>query len=710
MEPGSLTWVRPRSRPVLMPSSINVPSTSALYSIPVEVFDTFRLQALAAYEVLDTPPEPEFDDIVHIAQKICNTPVALVSLVDANRQWFKARVGFAVCETPLEQSVCAHALREDDFLIIPDLTVDPRTKGNRLVTGEPFIRFYAGVVLKTPEGQALGTLCVIDSKPRPDGLTREQADALSALGRQTMVVMGMRRAVQERAEALSQERAARLIAVDRAREVLADRERLHRDELRQRLAQEAGGIGTFEIDPATDRCFMSARFCRIFGMTVTAHDETSRWQDLVLAEDAHLLSTREGRLEGLAQRDIEFRIARENDGAVRWISRRTEFMTDDDGKAYRMFGVVQDVTERKLVEGRSGALIRLGDALREATKVHDVFAITGRVLGVTLAATRAGFCMIDLAGGVMTVDGDWTTAGVASIGGTYPLATFDNTIARLSDGAPVVIANLPSASWMRDDLTWFEAIGSKAKITVPLLDHGRLAGLVFVHDTEPRTWSTAEIDFVQAVADRAFAIIARIEAEERQRILNLELSHRLKNTLAMVQAIATQTLRGVEDKSAVRAFEDRLIALSRAHDVLLQENWTAARIDTVVANVLVLHGDGGRVSASGPQVPLGPKATLSLSLLLHELATNAAKYGALSRLEGRVSLAWTVEGSGKQGVLKMAWRESGGPEARAPTRRGFGSRLISMGLAGTGGAKLDYAESGLIAEFTAPMTAITEAS
>lgn len=131
-----------------------------------------RLEALNNYDVLDTAPEPEFDDIVFLASSICETPVALVSLVEKDRQWFKARVGFEACETPIEQSVCRHALASHDLLIIPDLEVDPGTKANTLVTEKPHIRFYAGAPLITPGGQVIGTLCVIDQVPRPGGLIR----------------------------------------------------------------------------------------------------------------------------------------------------------------------------------------------------------------------------------------------------------------------------------------------------------------------------------------------------------------------------------------------------------------------------------------------------------------------------------------------------------------------------------------------------------
>ena len=152
-----------------------------------------RLKALDSYDILDTPAEAGFDDIVVLARQICDTPVALVSLVAGDRQWFKARIGFDPCQTPIEQSVCRHALKRPGLLIIPDLTADPRTRDNTLVSGAPFIRFYAGARLETPEGVAIGTLCVIDAKPRPAGLTDAQASALEALARQVMTQLELRR-------------------------------------------------------------------------------------------------------------------------------------------------------------------------------------------------------------------------------------------------------------------------------------------------------------------------------------------------------------------------------------------------------------------------------------------------------------------------------------------------------------------------------------
>ncbi|MCJ2012643.1 PAS domain S-box protein [Methylobacterium sp. J-076] len=170
--------------------------------------DPGRLAALDGYGILDTQAERGFDDIVLLASRICGTSVALVSLVAADRQWFKARVGFAPCQTSLSQSICAHALARPGLLVIPDLTADPRTRGNTLVTGEPHLRFYAGARLETPEGVALGTLCVIDREPRPGGLTPEQGEALEALARQVMAQMELRRSMAARDDAFRDAREA----------------------------------------------------------------------------------------------------------------------------------------------------------------------------------------------------------------------------------------------------------------------------------------------------------------------------------------------------------------------------------------------------------------------------------------------------------------------------------------------------------------------
>lgn len=166
-----------------------------------------RLAALQRFGILDAPREEEFEDVTRLVARLCDAPIAVITLVDRERQWFVAEVGLGVRETPRDVSICSHAILQPGLFIVPDTLLDERFVNNPLVTGEPHLRFYAGALLKTREGQALGTLCVLDYRPRE--LTETQKEALQVLAEQVMKQIELRWLLREQANVLAEKEQAR---------------------------------------------------------------------------------------------------------------------------------------------------------------------------------------------------------------------------------------------------------------------------------------------------------------------------------------------------------------------------------------------------------------------------------------------------------------------------------------------------------------------
>jgi two-component sensor histidine kinase len=190
-----------------------------------------------------------------------------------------------------------------------------------------------------------------------------------------------------------------------------------------------------------------------------------------------------------------------------------------------------------------------------------------------------------------------------------------------------------------------------------------------------------------------------VRARADMAVLHDELSHRLKNSFALVQSIAVQTLKGVTEQESIAAFQTRLTALGRAHDMLLRRSWSALSLSDIANETLGPLDGLQQVAVEGADIQVGSRAALMLSLVLHELATNAAKYGALSVPDARVQLSWTVD----QAMFRMQWQESGGPDVNEPARQGFGSRLIQRGLGGNSKVDMRYRPSGFELQLEVPV-------
>ena len=215
---------------------------------------------------------------------------------------------------------------------------------------------------------------------------------------------------------------------------------------------------------------------------------------------------------------------------------------------------------------------------------------------------------------------------------------------------------------------------------------------------------------IEGAVAGAMDITERKQFEDHQKLLIDELNHRVKNTLAIVQSMAIQTLRHGRDSSDARQLlEGRLLALSRAHDILTRESWKGASLLEVVKDAIMPYRGQDRepFNIGGPEVILSAKQALALSMALHELCTNAVKYGALSEASGRISIIWRLTGTGPAGRLMLCWRETEGPKIKPPTTRGFGTRLLEHGLSRdlAGEVRIEYPPTGVICTIIAPLAA-----
>ncbi len=594
-----------------------------------------RQAALDRYRIVDTPGEAEFDDIARIAAQICGVPMALISLLDGDRQWFKARVGLDAPQTARDIAFCDHAIRQGGVFEVKDAARDDRFEANPLVTGELGLRFYAGAPIVTPEGLPLGTLCALDR--RPHELDEAQRDALQALARQVMTQLELRRTLGQRR--LEQERHRlivesavdyAIISMDLTGLVTSWNEGAHRI------------LGWTEQEMCGRPCdgFFTSEDC---AAGVPEH------------EMGRALATGRGT-------DERWHLRR--DGSRFWASGEMMPLTDDDGQPVGFIKILRDRTEERVSRERL-----------EASDTRTRLALEAAELG----AWESTPALDDLAWDARTrelLDHDPEEA----------LDYATSFISRIhpDDRADVVAANAaaaaPGGGRLDNEYRIVTRDGRQRWI------HAR--GRLIEADGRPGR-------FVGTVRD----ISAAKAADEHRELLANELKHRVKNTLSVVQAIVSQSLRNVATPAEAReAIGDRLATLARAHDLLTQTSWTAAPMRAIIAGATAVVGPRAqRIHIDGPDLRLKPRSALALAMAVHELCTNATKYGALSQDGGHVEIGWTPAGDGAEATVRLEWREVGGPPVAPPTRKGFGSRLIESSLARDLGGEgvLDFSPAGL---------------
>lgn len=323
-----------------------------------------RVAALKGYAILDTPIEAEFDDVVRLAAETFSAPIAVVNLVSNDRQWFKAEVGIGARELPLDVSICAHAILQNDFLVVPDTRADARFDKNPLVTANDGLRFYAGAILRSANGFPIGTICVLDREARPQGITAHQRLVLEVLARQVMTQLELRKALVDqklRAEDLREQVRQRTDAEIALRAV----------EERYRLVSRATNDAIWDWDFATDHVIWNEALEDAHGHRPDTVEPTGAWWI------EHIHPDDRGRVDASIHDAIdgsaaswsdEYRFLRA-DGSYAAILDRGHIIRDADGTAVRMIGAMLDLTERQ----RTRAILTMNEErLRLATEAAEV--------------------------------------------------------------------------------------------------------------------------------------------------------------------------------------------------------------------------------------------------------------------------------------------------------------------------------------------------
>lgn len=570
----------------------------------------------------------------------------------------------------MTHSFCQHVVDRHSPLVVADARLDPLVRENQAI-GDLGVVAYLGVPLALPDGEIVGALAAIDGKPR----AWSDAD--------------MRR-LRSIARTVENEMAVR-ISESRWRTLF---ESLQEGFILGRVVRDAAGQivdWTYEEVNAAWYDLLGVPRGRAIGRTI--REVLPGIEDAWIAEFATVVET-----------NVPMRFTRQVGVLDRWYDGVAQPIGND-----RFTVIFLEVTNRISHERRQTALLHLGDKLRDARAVSDITSAAALCVSNGLLVDRTGFGLVDEQSGTVDIPSDWCGPGMVSVAGKHDFRSFGSYIENLVRGETVAIEDVATDPRTIDKSEAFAAFQIRSLLNLPVVENGKLVLIVFAHLKAQHIWTTDELQFVQQVGDRARAAMARIRAEETQTVLNGELAHRLKNSFAMVQAIATQTLKNVSERDAVNALTQRLRALSHAHDVLLQQSWSTASLRDVTTAVLHVFDVDDRFLLNGSDIEIGPRATLSLSLLLHELGTNAVKHGSLSVPKGRVEIEWVIRSEPDGDVFHLVWRERGGPPPSQPSGRGFGSRIIRMGLIGTGGVELGYGSDGFEAAMSASLSQMQQA-
>ncbi|MGF9565942.1 GAF domain-containing protein [Neorhizobium sp. BT27B] len=547
-----------------------------------------RLAAIERYTILDSGREEAFDDVAELAADILEAPIAVVNFIAADRQWFKAEVGIGTDTLPLDVSICRHAIMQPGVLVVPDLTQDHRFRGNPLIHIADGLRFYAGAVLETPDGIPLGTVCVLDRKSRPQGISERQKRALEVLAKQTMARLELRRSESTaRAErARAEKHARRLSLVAKASPILlgADDQVEAVRTLFLLVADEFGldvafhyqcGDGALKLitavgltpeqEQAAARIEFGQTVCGIVAVNRAAMHVTEIQTSVV----AHAVFLRVLGLDTyfsaplLAGGDLL--------GTVSFGRRGKPFSPGELNALSAIAAQLATAIERghaeealRESEARQAFLLSLSDAMRVLKTPKEIAAVAAERLGERFNLSRVFYA--EYFGSLMKIERDYTR-GVDSIVGEHDLAAFGPELLRAYHEFPVVkVDDVQTDTRFNEDArAGLRARQVGAYLDVVLFEDENWVSLLALQSTFPRAWTTSEEGLFREVAERVRAASERARAEDSLRELNDTLERRVAETSAERDQIWRHSL----DLLSV-------IDLTRATFDTVNPAWTAA--------------------------------------------------------------------------------------------------------------------------------------
>jgi PAS domain S-box-containing protein len=353
--------------------------------------------------------------------------------------------------------------------------------------------------------------------------------------------------------------------------------------------------------------------------------------------------------------------------------------------------IARDITERRRAEDQQAALYEFTDRLFRAGSDQDIREAALDAIVRALGCERASILLFDASGTMRFVA--WRGLSDAYRRAVEGHSPWTRTT---KDPQPIAIGDIDAADLDASLKATVKAEGIGALAFIPLTDKGQLVGKFMTYYKTAHAFSDGEMSVAVTIARQLGFSLERRSAEQAKELLLNESQHRIKNTLATVQAIAGQTLRNTP-RAEREAFEARLHALGKAHDLLTSDNWDQAPLRELVDHAVKPFGSGEdrRFIIEGPGIALSARTSLMLTLCLHELATNAAKYGALSNGTGQVHIAWQPIDNAGQRRVRLSWWETGGPPVKTPSHKGFGSLLIESSFASEGASSIEFLPGGL---------------